>query len=121
MKNVFYNLIGIISLLVGLNSCSSKNPNLKTKIANDAMLIDVRTESEFSKGTARGAINIPLDQVESRIEEFKTNREIVLFCRSGNRSGKALDLLNSKGITNVINGGTWKDVLNLQDQIENGL
>jgi len=51
-----------------------------------------------------------LDEVADRLEEFSGKDHIVVFCRSGNRSGMAKAILAQAGITNVTNGGTWQDV-----------
>ncbi|GCD78543.1 phage shock protein E [Thermaurantimonas aggregans] len=75
-----------------------------------ALLVDVRTPQEFAEGTAKGAINIPLHEIQARINEFKTDKPIVVFCRSGARSARAEQILRQNGITNVTNGGTWLDV-----------
>jgi len=59
-----------------------------------------------------GAVNIPLDEVPERWEEFKEmSRPLVVFCRSGNRSGQALAFLNSKGVSDGMNGMGASDVL----------
>jgi rhodanese-related sulfurtransferase len=59
-----------------------------------------------------GAVNIPLDAIPDRWEEFKDMpRPLVLFCRSGVRSGKALAFLESNGITDGMNGMGASDVL----------
>ncbi|MFT4660293.1 MAG: phage shock protein E [Patiriisocius sp.] len=79
-----------------------------------ATIIDVRTALEFSKGHVIGATNIPLDQVEERIDEFKKIQgNIVLCCLSGSRSGNATKHLLDLGLDNVYNGGGW-GILNLQ-------
>ena len=53
----------------------------------EATLIDVRTPGEVAMETVPGAVNIPLDEVPARWEEFKSmSRPLVLFCRSGGRS-----------------------------------
>lgn len=87
----------------------SASPEDTTKTKN-IFFVDVRTPGEFSQGSVSGAVNIPLDQVQARIEEFKGKDEIVVFCRSGNRSSQAKSILEQYGITNVINGGSWEDV-----------
>lgn len=64
------------------------------------VLIDVRTPAEFADGHVPGAINIPVDQVETRIGEIdklRSKGEIVLYCRSGRRAGAAADVLESRG------------------------
>mgnify|MGYP001044107045 FL=1 len=75
-------------------------------------LVDVRTPAEVAMEPVPGALNIPLDEVPERWEEFKEmSRPLVVFCRSGNRSGQALEFLNSKGITDGMNGMGASDVL----------
>jgi rhodanese-related sulfurtransferase len=70
-------------------------------------IIDVRSEGEFVMGHAEGALNIPLNEVESRSEEIgKIEGEIILCCASGNRSGMAQQILEGKGIK-CHNGGSW--------------
>ena len=83
-------------------------------IRGGAFLVDVRTAGEFASGSASGAVNIPLDEIVSRIHEFKNKETIIVFCRSGNRSSQAKSLLERHGFTNVLNGGTWDHVASLQ-------
>tara|TARA_B100000508_G_scaffold141095_1_gene146780 strand:- start:59257 stop:59571 length:315 start_codon:yes stop_codon:yes gene_type:complete len=95
-----------------------KSPGAKTeelkKIVNDnAFLVDVRSPGEFSSGSAKGAVNIPLDKINGNIDKFKGKENIVVFCRSGNRSGQAKSILEQNGIRNVTNGGTFQQVDNL--------
>lgn len=81
-------------------------------IPGNATVVDVRTKEEFAQGHYPNAINIPLDQVQQRLDEFKTmNTPIVAYCRSGNRSGLAVSILKKNGITEVYNGGGLQDVL----------
>lgn len=87
---------------------------LKQLVNSNAFLVDVRSPGEFAGGSAKGAVNIPLDSVTQRINEFKGKEHIVVFCRSGNRSGQAKSILENNGFTNVTNGGTWDAVANLQ-------
>ena len=75
-----------------------------------AFLVDVRTEEEFQSGHVEASVNIPLDQVAERIEEFEGKTAIIVFCRSGGRSSMAKAILAQAGISNVTNGGTWQDV-----------
>lgn len=86
------------------------NSELKETAKNGAFLVDVRTPAEFSTGSVKGAVNIPLDKVSSQLPKFKDKKSIVVFCRSGNRSGQAKSILEQNGFQNVINGRTWKNV-----------
>lgn len=78
-----------------------------------ASIVDVRTNEEFNESHYPGAKHIPLDQVEQRINEFKEmSTPVILYCRSGNRSGKAMEILKLNGITDVYNGGGLNDMIN---------
>lgn len=81
-----------------------KEVSIKEQVAKGAFLVDVRTPTEFAAGSVKGAVNIPLDEVESRLNEFKEKPSVIVFCRSGNRSGQAKSILEANGIKNVTNG-----------------
>lgn len=98
--------MGLLSSLFG----SSDNTALIESLKKGAFLVDVRTPSEFSGGSVKGAVNIPLDQISSQMSKFKGKENIVVFCRSGARSGQAKSILNNNGFNNVVNGGTWQNV-----------
>ncbi len=73
-----------------------------------AAIIDVRTSAEFAAGHLKGALNIPLDRIGTDIQSAQgidKDSPIMLYCRTGNRSGKARAILMNQGFTNVMNGG----------------
>ncbi len=69
------------------------------------LVIDVRSAEEYAAGHIKHAINIPLEQLESRLDEISAykDKNVVLYCNTGNRSGKALDLLKQKGFSVLMN------------------
>lgn len=73
----------------------------------DYYLLDVRTPQEFSGGHIQGADNISHDELARQLEELPTDKPIVLYCNSGNRSRFAADLLEDAGFSSVydIDGG----------------
>lgn len=75
-----------------------------------AKVIDVRTPEEFKAGHAKGSINYPLQSFADSIDLLKPEEYIILVCRSGNRSGKALKMLQSKGYKHAYNAGRWQNV-----------
>jgi phage shock protein E len=78
----------------------------------NATIVDVRTPEEFAQGHFDGAVNIPLDKVPERLQEFKNmSAPIVAYCRSGNRSGQAMAFLKQNGVNEVYNGGGLDDML----------
>ncbi|MBI3233491.1 MAG: rhodanese-like domain-containing protein [Bacteroidetes bacterium] len=79
-------------------------------------ILDVRTPEEFMGGHVSGSVNIPLHDLNTRLEEVKLlNKPIVLCCASGGRSGVAHGFLNELGIESY-NGGSWMDVNYLQSK-----
>jgi rhodanese-related sulfurtransferase len=79
-------------------------------MSNKTTIVDVRTPGEFMGGHVAGSINIPLQEIPQRIDEFKSMQQpIILCCASGNRSGQATAFLKSHGIE-CSNGGSWLDV-----------
>ena len=73
----------------------------------DVLIIDVRTAAEWNSGYLENATHITLDTIEEYITltEPNKNKEIYLYCRSGNRSGKATSILQDLGYKNVTNIG----------------
>jgi rhodanese-related sulfurtransferase len=72
------------------------------------LLVDVREPAEFKQGRAKGAKNIPLSQLGRRMQEIPHDRDILLICRSGQRSMQAANFLKQHGWTRLTNvaGGT---------------
>ncbi len=75
-----------------------------------AFLLDVRTVEEWQTGHIPGATLIPLDQLEARAGELPGNLPILIYCRSGNRSGQALTILEELGFSDLytLEGGINK-------------
>ena len=69
----------------------------------EVVLIDVRTPEEFALGTIEGAVNIPLDDLRSRLGEVPADRPVVVFCAVGLRGYVAARLLMGRGYRNVRN------------------
>lgn len=89
---------------------SRDNGNLLEIIKNGAFLVDVREPGEFSSGSVKGAVNIPLGTIQGQLQKFRDKKSIVVFCRSGNRSSQAKAILERNGLKEVFNGGTWQNV-----------
>lgn len=72
------------------------------------LILDVRTPEEFADGHVPGAVLIPHDQLEARIAELGAPREIVVYCRSGRRSGLAEPILEKSGFRVHQLEGSWQ-------------
>ena len=89
--------------------------NLKDLLKNPStLLVDVRGPLEYELDHLPGARNIPLEEIADNLDEFKTlENPVVLYCRSGNRSGIALNILKQQGISQVYNGGSIENMQSL--------
>jgi phage shock protein E len=73
----------------------------------DVVFVDVRTRAEFAAGHVKGARHIPYDEVARRSKELKRHKDqrILLYCRSGRRSGIATRILREQGFGKAENAG----------------
>jgi phage shock protein E len=77
----------------------------------DHVLLDVRTSEEYATEHIDGAININVEEMIQRLDEIPKDKPIVVYCRSGNRSAEAAQILDSHGFSNIYNLGgitAWK-------------
>jgi len=102
--------IAILAILAfvwrGFSGGGANAQIVHNKIKAGALVVDVRTPAEFASGAYPGATNIPLSEVGNRLAAFgDRKRAIVVYCRSGNRSGQAKAILEERGFADVTNGG----------------
>lgn len=106
-SNYWWLAVLVVAAILWFRTPASADPAAAhAKIKNGARVVDVRTPAEFDAGHWPDAVNIPLNEVPQRLKEFgPTNQPVVVYCRSGNRSGRAQKILKEAGYTDVTNGG----------------
>jgi rhodanese-related sulfurtransferase len=134
MKTIYFALLAAIVALLLLAACSGQETaapvveeidltTLGDSVDVDTVnalrdnagvfLIDVREPDEYAAGHIPGITLIPMGEVASRLAELPRDKEIIVTCRTGNRSGQVADLLRQQGFTNVHNmsGGivAWEE------------
>ena len=93
--------------MFSLFSLKSKTDKIKEALEDGAVIVDVRTPQEFKSGHIKGSINIPLQQLNSKVDFLKKKEKtIITCCLSGGRSASAKSILTKHGIP-CINGGGW--------------
>ena len=76
----------------------------------NSTIVDVRTRAEFQGGHVANSINIPLQEMQDRLDEVKKlSQPLVLCCASGVRSARAASMLKNAGLE-CQNGGSWTEV-----------
>ena len=93
------------SLTYGIAQASERAETGWEWIEQGALIVDVRTPQEFADGQLDNAINYPLSEIEQHFAQLDKDTQIVLYCRSGNRSGQAYQWLEKQGFTNLHNAG----------------
>lgn len=94
--------MGILSLLFG-----NKDKKIADFVSRGAIVVDVRSKSEYNSGAIPGSKNIPLQTISSKLSEIKKwDKPVILCCASGMRSGSASGILKSNGVE-AMNGGGW--------------
>ena len=124
MKKYIIPLLIIISLIIvgcedkdlsyskiesGKINCNQKDELLKQ---DNIVLIDVRTEEEYNAGHLDMAINIPYDTITTDIKKYSNitkDTHIIVYCRSGNRSGQAATSLKNAGFENIYDLGAMSN------------
>lgn len=82
----------------------------KELIDKGAIILDVRTPSEYRSGHIKNAQNIPLGELSGKLRFIENEVPIITCCRSGMRSASAKSILLQNGFTEVFNGGGWESL-----------
>ena len=127
MMVLFMNLVTVGPSLAQTQSSPALTANEATtsltkeqlawqRIANGAVVIDTRTAREFAQGHLENAINIPFDVIVAGVKQHNISKDqaIVVYCRSGRRSGRAEASLHAAGYQNLHNGGGYQTLLQQQ-------
>ncbi|MEN9612404.1 MAG: hypothetical protein RLZZ628_3218 [Bacteroidota bacterium] len=107
LKKSVFNFAILMAILIFISCTTQSDKSVSYK---DSFLVDVRSPEEFAAGTAKGAINIPYDQVANHLDTFKNKKQIVVFCKVGGRASQAKATLEQKGFKNVTNGINLENV-----------
>ncbi len=114
MPGILFSIAGaLIASLALAGDPTAPAKNQVTAMTQDELLehqarhpdhlfvLDVRTPAEYAEGHVPGAVNVPHDQVASRLAEIPKDKDVVLYCRSGRRAGLAADVLAAHGYTRL--------------------
>ena len=106
---VLYALIAVLTIWLISPVLAGGDPEAARKawpmIQNGVLVVDVRSAEEFADGHLDGAINIEWDKYDDLIAAIGDDkqRQVVFYCRTGNRVGKSIKELESRGYTNIYN------------------
>lgn len=111
LRRLFGSIAGAAAV-IGAVACGASSD--VQELPAGALIVDVRSASEFAAGHFPGAVNIPLDALTGRTAELGAkDGPIVVYCRSGRRSALAKAQLEKAGFSAVTNGGSLDAMLRL--------
>ena len=109
MQIVYAAMVVLAIWLIAPVMAGGGDPSVAEKawpmLENGALLVDVRSEQEFAQGYMPGAIRIDWDNTDALIAAigYDKQRQVVFYCRSGNRAGKAKTALEARGYGRIFN------------------
>ena len=111
-------IICVVTLLLTFgffSACSKEREEELAKaheaVANGALIVDVRTPQEYMQKHIDGAMNLPVEEImRGRLKKLPKNKEIVVYCRTGNRSNISAKILREKGwsVYDVATQADWE-------------
>lgn len=110
-----FPLFFFLFLTIGCKS-SSKTEELDLETISTLLdqgsvkIIDVRTQEEYDEIHIPGAINYPIESLQDSLSYLNQSEDIIVVCRTGNKSSQAKKLLKENGFEKVHNGGKWQNV-----------
>lgn len=84
---------------------------VKNKMTDEnVQIVDIRGKSEYNEGHIDGAVNVFMGDMDENLDKVSKDKEVIIYCNSGNRSAIAYSLLTAHGFDNILNyGGGWSD------------
>lgn len=102
MKKIFWSLILLLGMVLSVSSYASDQ---------NVVILDVRTAEEFTESHVKGALNLDVleDSFEENVSQLDRTKHYKVYCRSGNRSAKAVKIMQTLGFKEVENLGSLSD------------
>ncbi|WP_223557792.1 rhodanese-like domain-containing protein [Chryseobacterium lathyri] len=114
-----------IAIILTLTACKTTSTSLTQKVnikemvnSPDVTLVDVRIPEQYEAGTAKGAINIPLAEIQNNMDSLK-GKKVVVFCNKGIQADQAMEILKKNGVE-AYDGTSLQNVKAIQDEKQSG-
>ena len=96
---IYYTQIHLPSTTISFGDVTVKEAKSLVESNVSLIIVDVRTREEYDSGHIEGAILIPVSELEGRINELSKEEELLIYCRTGNRSSNSVNILKTNGYT----------------------
>lgn len=111
MRRIVLTILTAGAVVGALTSCAGADSAAPMDLGPDAVIIDVRTPAEHAAGHLDGALLLDLagGELAAALPGLDPDGEYLVYCRSGNRAGAAIDLMTQAGFTDLTNLGTLEN------------
>ena len=98
---IYYTQTQTLNTDIGYGDISVEQAKSLIESKPSLIILDVRTQDEYDGGHLESALLIPVSELENRLDELSNNDELLVYCRTGNRSSSAVNILQSNGFTMI--------------------
>jgi rhodanese-related sulfurtransferase len=98
---IYYTQIHLPSTTISFGDVTVEEAKSLVESNVSLIIVDVRTREEYDSGHIEGAILIPVSELEGRINELSKEEELLIYCRTGNRSTNSVNILKANGYTKI--------------------
>ena len=98
---IYYTQVHLPSTTISFGDVTVEEAKSLVESNVSLIIVDVRTREEYDSGHIEGAILIPVSELEGRITELSKEEELLIYCRTGNRSSNSVNILKANGYTKI--------------------
>ncbi len=98
---IYYTQIHLPSTTISFGDVTVEEAKSLVESNVSLIIVDVRTREEYDSSHIEGAILIPVSELEGRINELSKEEELLIYCRTGNRSSNSVNILKANGYTKI--------------------
>jgi rhodanese-related sulfurtransferase len=98
---IYYTQIQLPSTTISYGDVTVEEAKSLVESNFSLIILDVRTREEYESGHIEGAILIPVSELEDRLDEISKEDELLIYCRTGNRSFNSVNILKANGYTRI--------------------
>ena len=98
---IYYTQIQLTSTKISYGDVTVEEAKSLIESDSSLIILDVRTREEYDSGHIEGTILIPVSELEDRLDEISKEEELLIYCRTGNRSSNSVNILKANGYTKI--------------------
>ena len=98
---IYYTQTQLLKTTINYGDVTVEEAKSLIESNSSLIIVDVRTREEYDSGHIEGAILIPVSELENHLDELSKEEELLIYCRTGNRSSNSVNILIANGYTKI--------------------